>query len=158
MQSKLILSIALILSTTAGCAVTNASPNVYRTSEVMQAGTAERVTILRVRNVAIVDGGGLGNPQSAVPQLVGAGLAALLAYGTVGGGNGRFAAAALASPIGAIGAQQVAQVTSRRQGVEIIARTDSGRQIVVTQDRDQHFFDGQRAYLIWSAAGYRITN
>lgn len=159
MRSKTILSAALIVSTlTTGCAVTNASPNVYRSSELMQAGTAEPVTILRVRPVTIVENSGFGNPQSAVPQMVGAGLAALLAYGAVGGGNGRFAAAALATPIGAIGAQQVAEITSRRQGFEIIARTDAGRQVVVTQDADQTFMNGQRAYLVWGAAGYRITN
>jgi len=123
----------------------------------MQAGTAEPITIVRVRPVTILDGGGFASSQGALPQLVGGGLAALLAYSAIGNGNGRFAAAALATPIGLIGAQQVAEVTSRRQGLEIIVRTDSGRQIVVTQEAEQTFVSGERAYLIWSPAGYRIS-
>ncbi|ODV41482.1 hypothetical protein AWV79_35520 [Cupriavidus sp. UYMMa02A] len=92
-----------------------------------------------------------------MPQLVGAGLAALLAYGTVGNGNGRFAAAALATPIGAIAAQQVSQATSRRPGLEIIASTDSGRRVVVVQDADETFANGERAFLIWTPGGTRIS-
>lgn len=158
MKSNRIVSLALVLSTlTTGCATVTASPNVYRTSETMQAGTAEPVTVVRVRPVTIVDGAGLGSAQGAVPQLVGAGLAALLAYSAIGNGNGRFAAAALATPVGVIAAQQVAQATSRRQGLEIIARTDSGRQVVVTQEAEQAFVNGERAYLMWSPAGYRIS-
>ncbi len=60
MQSKKCLALAIALSVlTTGCATSNASPNVYRTGETMQAGTAEPVTVTRVRPIAIVDGGGI---------------------------------------------------------------------------------------------------
>lgn len=157
MHCKKFVSLALIVSSLTGCAIPQASPNVYRLGETMQAGTAQPVTVLRVRPVTISSEGESFASQSGVPAMVGAGIAALLAYGSIGNGKGRYAAAALATPIGAIGTQQVSQWMSRRGGVEIIVRTDTGRNVVVTQDADQAFTAGDRVYLVSSSRGYRVT-
>ncbi|MNT88494.1 hypothetical protein D3C72_2290630 [compost metagenome] len=75
----------------------------------------------------------------------------------IGDGNGRYLAGALSGTVSAVIAQTAANQLSRRDGVEVIVRTDSGRQVVVTQDADQQFISGERLFLVSGAGGYRLT-
>lgn len=153
------LSVAMIAATLAGCAIAipNASPNVYRLGEAMQQSYIEEVTVVRLRGVTVSSEGDYMSQQSAVPAAVGAGFAALVSYGVVGKGNGRYVAGAVAAPLGALAAQQVSQVISRRQGVEIIVQKANGQLVGVVQDADQMFSSGERVFLVNGPRGYRVT-
>ncbi|SOY77553.1 Outer membrane lipoprotein SlyB [Cupriavidus taiwanensis] len=140
-----------------GCAAQPTSPNTYRGSEALRPGTAEAVTVVRVRPVTIADSDGLMSANTGVPGVLGAVVGAVLGARVIGNGNGRYLAGALSGTVSAVIAQTAANHLSRRSGVEVIVRTDSGRQIVVTQDADQQFVTGERLYLVSGAGGSRLT-
>lgn len=140
-----------------GCAVQQSSPDVYRGMEVMRRGDAEQVTVIRVRQVTITGDDGYLSASSGMPGFIGAGISAFLGSRSIGNGNGRYIAGAVSGAAGGVITQQVAQVLSKRQGVEVIVRTDAGRTLVVTQDATQQFVAGERLYMLTSAAGYRLT-
>lgn len=140
-----------------GCAAQQTSPNVYRSPEALRPGNAESVTVIRVRPVTISDSGGMMSASTGVPGVLGAVVGAVLGARVIGSGNGRYISGALSGTASAVIAQTAANYMSKRDGVEIIVRTDSGRQVVVTQDADQHFVSGERLYLVSGSGGYRLT-
>ncbi|WP_029050071.1 glycine zipper 2TM domain-containing protein [Cupriavidus sp. amp6] len=140
-----------------GCAAQPTSPNTYRGSEALRTSSAETVTVVRVRPVTIADTDGMLSANSGVPGVLGAVVGAVLGARVIGNGNGRYLVGALSGTVSAVIAQTAATHLNRRDGVEVIVRTDSGRQIVVTQDADQQFVTGERLYLVSGAGGYRLT-
>ncbi|MCK4120417.1 hypothetical protein HFK91_24845 [Ralstonia pseudosolanacearum] len=125
--------------------------------EAMRRGDVEQVTVVRVRPITIVGDEGYLATSSGVPGLVGAGVSAFLGGRTIGNGNGRYVAAAVAGAVGGVAAQQAAQVLNKHPGLEVIVRTDSGRTVVIAQDAAQQFVAGERLYMLASAAGHRLT-
>ncbi|HVI89404.1 MAG TPA: hypothetical protein VM659_13955 [Dongiaceae bacterium] len=151
--SLLLLACALF----SGCAAQQTSPNVYRGNEALRTGTVEQVTVMRVRSVTITGNDGFVSTSSGMPGAIGAVVGALLGGSSIGSGNGRYIAGALSGTVSAVVAQVASDRLSRRDGVEVIVRTDSGRQLVVTQDADQHFVSGERLFLVSASNGYRLT-
>ncbi|MWL91389.1 glycine zipper 2TM domain-containing protein [Cupriavidus sp. SW-Y-13] len=154
---KRFLALFLACSMFAGCAVQQTSPNAYRSSEALRTGSVEVVTVVRVRQVTIVDSDGYSSANSGVPGIVGAVVGGLLGARVIGGGNGRYIAGALSGTVSSVAAQAVASRMNRRNGVEVIVRKDDGRQIVVTQDADQQFTTGEQLYLVAAAGNYRLS-
>ncbi|MFC4523598.1 glycine zipper 2TM domain-containing protein [Cupriavidus pinatubonensis] len=140
-----------------GCAAQPTSPNTYRATEALRTSSAEAVTVVRVRPVTIVDREGIMSAHTGVPGVLGAVVGAVLGARIIGDGNGRYLAGALSGTVSAVIAQTAANQLSRRDGVEVIVRTDGGRQVVVTQDADQQFVSGERLFLVSGAGGYRLT-
>ncbi|CAG9185747.1 outer membrane lipoprotein [Cupriavidus pampae] len=140
-----------------GCAAQQTSPNSYRSSEALRTGSAEVVTVVRLRQVTIVDSDGYSSANSGVPAIVGALVGGVLGARVIGGGNGRYVAGAMSGTVSAVLAQGVASQLNRRAGVEVIVRKENGTQITVTQDADQQFVTGQQLYLVSSGSGYRLT-
>ncbi|MBY4898688.1 hypothetical protein [Cupriavidus sp. AU9028] len=140
-----------------GCAAQPTSPNVYRASEALRTGTAQAVTVVRVRPVTIVAGDGMMSASSGVPGVLGAVVGAVLGARVIGGGNGRYIAGALSGTASAAIAQVAASHLSRRHGVEVVVRTNDGRQVVVAQDADQQFVTGEQVFLVSGSGGYRLT-
>ncbi|MFC4524731.1 glycine zipper 2TM domain-containing protein [Cupriavidus pinatubonensis] len=141
----------------AACAAEPTSPNTYRATEALRTGSAEAVTVARVRPVTIVESDGWMSVHTGVPGVLGAVVGAVLGARIIGDGNGRYLAGALSGTVSAVIAQTAANELNRRNGVEVIVRTDNGRQIVVTQDADQQFVTGERLYLVSGGGGYRLT-
>lgn len=140
-----------------GCAAQQTSPNVYRGAEALRPGNAIEVTVVHVRNVTITGNDGFVSSSTGVPGVVGAVVGAVLGARVIGSGNGRYLAGAMSGTVSAVAAQLAADRFSRRDGVEVIVRTDNGRQVVVTQDADQQFVPGERLYLVSGGAGVRLT-
>lgn len=143
------------ISAISGCAA-QASPNVYRGSDAMRAGSAEQVTVVRVRNVTIA-GDSMLSAKSGVPAILSTLVGAVLGASVIGNGDGRYIAGALSGTAAGVIGQVAATHLSQRDGVEVIVRTDSGRQLVVAQGADQQFVVGERLYLASSSGGYRLT-
>jgi len=154
---KRIVSLFLCSVIFTGCAVQQTSPNAYRSSEALRTGAVEVVTVVRVRQVTIVDSDGYTSANSGVPGIVGAVVGGLLGARVIGGGNGRYIAGAMSGTVSAVAAQAVASRMNRREGLEVIVRKENGSQIAVTQDADQQFVSGQQLYLVASGGGYRLT-
>jgi outer membrane lipoprotein SlyB len=156
-MSKRIFLLFLCCAISTGCAAQPTSPNTYRSSEALRLGSAEAVTVVRVRPVTIVDSDSMMSANTGVPGVLGAVVGAVLGARVIGNGDGRYLAGALSGTVSAVIAQTAANHLSRRHGVEVTVRTDSGRQIVVTQDADQQLVTGEQVYLVSGAGGYRLT-
>jgi len=154
---KRIASLFLCCIIFTGCAAQQTSPNAYRSSEALRTGSVEVVTVVRVRQVTIVDSDGYMSANSGIPSVVGAVVGGLLGARVIGGGNGRYLAGAMSGTVSAVLAQGVASHMNRRNGLEVIVRKENGSQIAVTQDADQPFVTGQQLYLVASGGGYRLT-
>lgn len=141
----------------AGCAAQPTSPKVYRGSEALRTGSAEVVTVVRVRQVTIADTDGVASANTGVPGVIGALVGGVLGARVIGNGNGRYLAGAMSGTVSAVLAQAAAKHMSRRDGVEVIVRKEDGRQIVVAQDADQRFQAGEQVYLVSGGGGYRLT-
>ncbi|WP_231908280.1 hypothetical protein [Cupriavidus sp. USMAHM13] len=153
--SVVILSVLCALN--AGCAMVQASPDVYRGSDVMRKGDIEQVTVLRVRKVMISGNDGFMSTSSGLPGLIGGGVSALLGGSMIGGGRARYLAGTAAGAVGGVVTQQVAEHLSKQPGLEVFVRTDTGRMLSVVQDASQQFEPGERLYLLSSSMGYRLT-
>ncbi|KAF7964062.1 hypothetical protein AWV80_02665 [Cupriavidus sp. UYMU48A] len=123
----------------------------------MRTGSVEQVTVLRVRNVVIA-GDSMFSASSGVPAILSTLVGAVLGARVIGNGDGRYIAGALSSgtAAGVVG-QLAATQLSQRDGVEVIVRTENGRQLVVTQGSEQQFVAGERLYLVSSGSNYRLT-
>jgi outer membrane lipoprotein SlyB len=151
---KYIVSIAL-LSVLTGCASTDfGSPNTYQRYDVGRAGTMEEATVVRVRSVTIE----AGSDNSGLTSLISAGVGAFLGTRTIGNGNGRYIAGALAGATSGFITQKVSQVLSHHAGLEIIVRTTAGRTLVVAQPDDQQFAPGDHVLLVSTNSGLRVTH
>ncbi|QUN31837.1 hypothetical protein KB879_36525 (plasmid) [Cupriavidus sp. KK10] len=144
-----------IVSLFTGCAA-QSSPNVYRGSDAMRAGSAEQVTVVHVRNVTI-SGDSMLSASSGVPAILSTLVGAVLGARVIGNGDGRYIAGAISGTAAGVIGQVTATHLSQRDGVEVIVRTDSGRQIVVAQGSEQQFVTGERLFLLSSGSGYRLT-
>jgi len=67
-----------------------------------------------------------------------------IAGSTVGGGRGSAAAAVLGAVAGGVAGQAVEQSTTRRAGVEITVKLDSGALVAIVQEADEQFRAGDR--------------
>ncbi|CAG9180462.1 hypothetical protein LMG23992_04248 [Cupriavidus laharis] len=144
-----------IVSLFTGCAA-QSSPNTYRGSDAMRTGSVEQVTVLRVRNVVIA-GDSMLSASSGVPAILSTLVGAVLGARVIGNGDGRYIAGALSGTAAGVVGQLTATHLSQRDGVEVIVRTDNGRQLVVTQGSEQQFVSGERLYLVSSGSNYRLT-
>lgn len=144
-----------------GCAVEHTSSNVYRGMEALRGGQIEQGSVIRVRTV-VIQGGSVTQDSGALSGIAGiAGAIAGSVIGSqaIGGGRGRYVAAAIAGPVAGLAAQQLAARASNpaRPGYEIVVRTDMGRLVAVTQDADQPFSPGDRVMLVSSGDALRVT-
>ncbi|GJG97741.1 glycine zipper 2TM domain-containing protein [Cupriavidus pauculus] len=149
-----LVSICFALCT--GCATELGASDHYRGSEIGQIGNVQKVTVVHVRPV-VIDNESLLSASSGVPTMLSAVAGGLLGANVIGQGNGRYLAGALSGTVSAFIGQTVAKHLSRRDGLEVIVRTEDGRQVVVTQGADQRFVPGETLYLISGAGGLRLT-
>ncbi|MGU7775662.1 hypothetical protein ACV229_36605 [Burkholderia sp. MR1-5-21] len=150
---KLIVSLIVLSCLTACAAVDFGSPDVYQRYDVQHAGTIEQATVVSVRGVTIDN----GSDNSGLSSLLSAGVSAFLGSRTIGGGNGRYVAGAIAGAGAGFITQKVSAVLQRHAGVEIVVRTPAGRVLVVVQSDDQRFAPGDRVMLVSSNSGLRVT-
>ena len=77
----------------------------------------------------------------------------------IGGGRGRDIATVAGAVAGGIAGQRVEESASRRQGVEITVRLDSGIMISVVQEADpnQDFWPGQPVRVLGQGTTARVT-
>ena len=108
--------------------------------------------VVEVRAVPLGDrGGGIAG------AVVGGGAGAAVG-GSVGSGRGSQAAAVAGAVAGTIAGSVLASNASRRDGLEITVRLDSGRQILVLQAEGETFKPGERVRVLSDRQGTRVTH
>ena len=144
----IIIPMAVMVITTAfitGC-VSSRSGQVYSRDEARQVQTVENGTVESVKEVMIE---GTKTPIGAVAGGVTGGVIG----NTVGSGSGRTVATVVGALVGAAAGSMAEEGLTRKQGLEIIVRKDSGQTIVVVQEADMPIAVGERVRIITAADG-----
>jgi len=144
MTSVLVLT-AVIAIYIAGCA-SSRSGQVYSRNEARQAQTVENGTVESVKEV-LIEG-----TKTPIGTAAG-GLAGGVLGRTVGGGSGRTVATVIGALAGAAAGTMAEEGITKKQGLEIVVKKDSGQTIVVVQEADMMIAAGDRVRIITAADG-----
>lgn len=144
---KILIVLALFISIAfiSGCA-SSRSGQVYTRDEARQVQTVENGTVESVKQVLIE---GTKTPiGTATGGVVGGVLG-----NQVGSGSGRTVATVLGALAGAAAGTAAEEGITRKDGLEIIVRKDSGQTIVVVQEADMLIAAGDRVRIITAPDG-----
>jgi outer membrane lipoprotein SlyB len=119
-----------------------------------QTRTAQEVKMGVVESVREVNIEGTKTPIGAGAGAVVGGVAG----STVGGGKGSVVGAAVGAVLGGLGGAAAEEAVTRRKGVEITVKLDSGRLIAITQAADEEFRAGDRVRVLSSGGTTRVSH
>lgn len=144
------LWIVLLPPILAGCASGLGSAD-YERKEARRAYEVKMGVVQHVRSVR------LEGTDSGVGAVAG-GAVGGIAGSEVGGGKGRAIGAVLGAVAGGIAGAAAEEAATRKPGVEITVRLDSGRTLAVVQeDTGEKFAVGDRVRLLESGNQVRVT-
>lgn len=136
------LSAAVLL---AGCASSN-SGEVYSRDQVRRTQTVQIGTVQGVKNVRIE------GTKSSIGTVAGA-VAGGVAGSTIGAGSGRTLAALGGAALGAVGGTVAEEQLTKKYGLEITVKLDSGSVLAVVQEADIMFSAGERVRVLTAPDG-----
>lgn len=119
---------------------------------------ARRVYEVRMGVVENVRSVRLEGTESGVGTVAGAAVGGI-AGSTVGGGKGQAIGAVLGAVAGGVAGAAAEEAITRKSGLEITVRLDSGRTIAVVQeDTGERFAVGDRVRILESGGQARVTH
>lgn len=134
-----------------GCAP-SLSGSAYGRTQAREAQTVQVGTVESAREVLIE---GTKTPIGAATGAALGGLAA----SNIGGGRGKAAATIGGVVLGGLAGAAAEEGITRRRGLEIVVRLDSGRTVAVTQEADELFRPGERVRILTAYDGTtRVTH
>ncbi len=142
-----LLAASLILD---GCA-SSMSSSAYTRDQARKESTVKNGTVESVRQVQIE---GTKTPIGTVAG----GAVGGVAGSTVGSGKGSAIAAILGAVAGGVAGSAVEEAVTRRDGLEIIVKLDSGNAIAITQEADEKFSPGERVHVISGGGVSRVAH
>lgn len=95
--------------------------------------------------------------QSGVGAVAG-GVVGGIAGSEIGHGKGSTVGAVLGAVLGGMAGQAIEEKTSKKEGVEITIRLDSGQIIAVTQEADEQFRTGDRVRVLSGSGVTRVSH
>lgn len=143
--------IVLIFATVmlAGC-VSSTGGDAYSREQTRREQTVRMGVVESVREVPIE------GTRSAVGAIAGGAIGGI-AGSTVGGGHGSDIAAVLGAVVGGVAGQAVEQSATRKTGLEITIKLDSGQLIAITQEAGEKFAAGERVRVLSDGYTSRVT-
>ena len=81
-----------------------------------------------------------------------------IAGSNIGGGKGQAVGAILGAVGGGLAGAAVEEGVTRKPGLEITVRLDSGRLIAVTQEADENFAPGERVRVLTGGGVTRVSH
>jgi outer membrane lipoprotein SlyB len=149
MKIRLVLAALAASATLAGCA-TSKSGDVYSREEALREQTVRLATVESVRPVTIQ------GTRSGIGAAAG-GVVGGVAGSGVGHGKGSTIAGVLGAVGGGVAGQAIEEGTTRRNGVEITVRLQSGELRAIVQEETDKFVPGQRVRLLTSGGITRVS-
>jgi outer membrane lipoprotein SlyB len=134
----------------AGCASTS-SGSVYSGGQARQEQTVRMGVVETVRQVTIE------GSKSGVGSIAG-GVVGGVAGSNIGGGKGSTIGTVLGAVAGGLAGNAIEQGTTKKQGLEITVKLDSGELRAITQDADESFRPGERVRLLSGGGVTRVTH
>ena len=151
MKIWILLVPALLPAVLAGCASGLGSGD-YERKEARRVYEVKMGVVESVRSVK------LEGTASGVGATAG-GVVGGVAGSEVGGGKGKAVGAVLGAVVGGVAGAAAEEAATRKPGLEITVRLDSGRTIAVVQeDTGEKFAPGERVRMLESGGQARITH
>jgi outer membrane lipoprotein SlyB len=142
--------VAVGVAVLGGCAASQ-SGSAYSRAQARQVQEVQMGVVESVRQVQIE---GTKTPIGSGAGAVVGGVAG----SNVGGGSGRTIGAILGAVGGGLAGAAVEEGVTRRAGLEITVRLDSGRIIAVTQEADEAFAIGERVRVLTGGGVTRVSH
>lgn len=145
-----VMSAAALLTVLAGCAP-SLSGRAYQREQVGREQTVRMGVVESVREVQIEGTrSGVGTAAGAVVGGIGG--------STIGHGRGSAAAAVIGAVAGGVAGHAIEESATRRPGLEITVKLDSGNMIAITQEADETFRPGDRVRVLFDGGISRVTH
>jgi len=142
--------LVLAVATFAGCAQ-GLGGGSYTRDEARREQNVRMGKVESVRQVQIE------GTRSGVGPAAGA-VVGGVAGSTVGGGRGSAVAAIVGAVAGGVAGQAVEQGTTRKNGVEVTVKLDSGALVAIVQEADEIFQIGDRVRILSDGRTSRVTH
>ncbi|MBI2313595.1 MAG: glycine zipper 2TM domain-containing protein [Betaproteobacteria bacterium] len=142
-----VLAAALIA---AGCA-TGRSGAAYTRDQARQESNVRMGMVESVRQVTIE------GTRSGVGAVAG-GAVGGIAGSSVGHGKGAQVGAVLGAVGGGVAGQAIEEATTRKPGIEITVKLDSGQMIAITQEADETFRPGEQVRVLSGGGVSRVSH
>ena len=150
MNKRIQVLVAVLVAALAGCAQ-GLGGGAYTRDEARREQNVRMGIVESVRPVQIE------GTRTGVGPAAGA-VVGGIAGSTVGGGRGSAAAAVLGAVAGGVAGQAVEQGTTRRAGVEITVKLNSGALVAIVQEADETFRGGDRVRILSDGRTSRVTH
>ena len=153
MISYRLLAVALAATATlilTGCAGSQ-SGSAYSRSQTRGEMHVRMGVVESVRQVTIE------GTQSGVGAAAG-GVIGGVAGSDIGHGKGSTVGAVLGAVLGGVAGQAIEELTTKKDGVEITIKLDSGQIIAVTQEADEQFRTGERIRVLSGSGATRVSH
>jgi outer membrane lipoprotein SlyB len=150
-RSLFALAVAVIATTLlAGCAGSQ-SGSAYSRTQTRGEMHVRMGIVESVRNV-LIEG-----TQSGVGAVAG-GVVGGVAGSNVGQGRGSTVGSVLGAVLGGVAGQAIEEKVSKKDGLEITIRLDSGQIIAVTQEADEQFHAGDKVRVLSGSGVTRVSH
>jgi len=149
MKAFRVITFVSAIALLAGCASSN-SGDIYSRDQARTTQTVQMGTVQAVRNVQIE------GTKSGIGTVAG-GVAGGVAGSTIGGGKGQVLAALGGAAIGAVGGTVAEEKLTKKNGLEITVKLDSGSVIAVVQEADVMFSVGERVRVLTGGGTTRVV-
>ncbi|MFN0150312.1 MAG: glycine zipper 2TM domain-containing protein [bacterium] len=150
MRRLLAITAVLAAAALAACAPSQ-SGSVYTRDQARQEQSVRMGVVESVRQVQIE------GTRSGIGPAAGA-VVGGIAGSTIGGGRGSAAGAVLGSVAGGVAGQAAEQGGTRKAGLEITVRLDTGSMVAITQEADEEFKPGERVRILSGGGVSRVTH
>ena len=141
----------LVLSAMLGACASSNSGSVYSREEARKVQTVKTGVIESVRLVK------LEGTRSPVGTVAGAAVGGV-AGSSVGNGKGSAVAAVIGAVVGGIAGSAAEEGLTRKDGLEITVKLDSGSMVAVVQEADEQFNPGEKVRLLESGGTTRVSH
>lgn len=142
--------IALLAAVLGACASSN-SGSVYKRGEARTVQTVKMGVVESVRQVKLE---GTKTPIGTGTGAVVGGVAG----STLGGGKGRIITSVLGAVAGGLAGSAAEEGITRKDGVEITVKLDSGTMIAVVQEADEQFNPGDKVRVLEADGVTRVSH
>ena len=150
-MNRLPLALALAAAAVLGGCASSQSGSAYERRQARQELSVRLGVVESVRRVTIE------GTKSPVGAVAGAGLGGL-AGSNIGRGRGSTAGAIVGAVIGGVAGSAVEEQVTKKEGLEITVKLDSGELIAVTQEADETFHPGERVRVLRGSGASRVTH
>ncbi len=150
-MKRFTLTIAVAaLTILTGCA-SSQSGSAYERSQARQEMSVRLGVVESVRQVT------LEGTKSPAGTVAGGALGGL-AGSNIGRGRGSTAGAIVGVVVGAMAGSAIEEQVTKKDGLEITIKLDSGELIAVTQEADEAFHPGERVRVLRGSGATRVTH